>query len=282
MGAWGASITGNDTALDLIYEYKFAFSRYDVETALTKLDTYIRGSMFDESDEDEWANYKYSLADFMWKKGILTDEIRDQVLDMIDSGFGLELWAEAGDKALAERRKVLEAFRAKITSPQCAPKRITTDIYEDIFNNGDVIAVKVKTIVKNKKVGTKDWILEERFYDYDGKYVVLRKAGTIATLVSGLDPDLYDHAGIYQLFRGVYDSPEDIDINRLVLADLDRPYLSLYSKMSAFKKRGCVVIGNIPQAENEKDIYINDCSCFGWSCWDDPDYRLLLGALGLN
>jgi hypothetical protein len=26
--------------------------------------------MFDETDEEEWCNYYYSLADYMWKHGI--------------------------------------------------------------------------------------------------------------------------------------------------------------------------------------------------------------------
>lgn len=93
-GAWGASITGNDTAQDLISEYRAAFFYFDVETALKKIDEHVRNEGFDEADEEEWCNYYYSLADFMWKKGILTDSVKAKALEMIDSGFGLEAWAE--------------------------------------------------------------------------------------------------------------------------------------------------------------------------------------------
>lgn len=106
MGAWNVSITGNDSAQDLCSEYQAAFFYFDVETALEKIDQYVRREGFDESDEEEWCNYYYSLADFMWKKGILTDSVRSKTVEMIDNGFGLDLWAESGEKVL-DRKSVV-------------------------------------------------------------------------------------------------------------------------------------------------------------------------------
>ena len=84
MGAWSVSVTGNDTAQDLKSEYQAAFFYNDVETALEKIERYVRAEMCDESDEEEWCNYIYSLADFMWKKGILIDEIRQKARHATD------------------------------------------------------------------------------------------------------------------------------------------------------------------------------------------------------
>ncbi len=149
MGAWSTSITGNDTAKDLYIEYVAAFYKYDVEEALKRIDDYVRGDLFDESDAEEWCNYFYSLADFMWKKGILTDSIRDKAIAMIDSGFGLELWAEAGQKTLDSRKKKLEEFKTKILSPQPPKKKIKPNVNtERIFDDGDIIAIQLQTIEK--------------------------------------------------------------------------------------------------------------------------------------
>ena len=82
MGTWSESITGNDTAQDLLDEYRAAFFKFDVDTAVKKIDEYVR-TMFDETDEEEFCSYFYSLADFMWKKGILTDDIRDRAVSMV-------------------------------------------------------------------------------------------------------------------------------------------------------------------------------------------------------
>ena len=114
MGSWGAGISGNDTAMDLRSEYQAAFYFYDVETALEKIDAYVRKEGFDESDAGEWCDYYYSLADFMWKKGILTEAVRDRAIGMIDAGFGLDIWEESGKAALRERNKVLEKFRENV------------------------------------------------------------------------------------------------------------------------------------------------------------------------
>ena len=48
MGSWGAGISGNDTAMDLRSEYQAAFYYFDVETALEKIDAYVRREGFDE------------------------------------------------------------------------------------------------------------------------------------------------------------------------------------------------------------------------------------------
>ena len=111
MGSWSAGVWGNDTAEDLKSEYQCAFYRYDPEESVRRLDEYVRTSVGDESDTIEWCNYIYSLADFMWKKGILTEAVKTAAVSMIDSGYGLDAWEESGETALAKRRKALEELR---------------------------------------------------------------------------------------------------------------------------------------------------------------------------
>ena len=114
--------------------------------ALARIDAYVRTNMFDESDPEEWCNYMYSLADFMWKKGILTESVRQQVIAMIEGDFGLELWAEAGQKTLDSRKKKLAEFQEKLLSPQPPKKRIKPNVYtERIFRDGDIVAVQLQT-----------------------------------------------------------------------------------------------------------------------------------------
>ena len=172
MGAWSTSIGGNDTAMDLQQEYCAAFYKYPVDEALEKIDSYVREHMCDESDEEEFCNYYYSLADFMWKKGILTDAVRDKAVSMIDSGFGLDIWAESGDKIFNARKKALSEFRQKLLSPQPKKKSIKPNVnVERIFEDGDIIAVQLQTAGKKY---THNWakpMSEEEFHSYDGKYV---------------------------------------------------------------------------------------------------------------
>ena len=170
MGAWSTGITGNDTAKDLYTEYSAAFYKFDVQEALERIDRYVRAELFDESDPGEWCDYYYSLADFMWKKGILTEPVREKAIEMIDSGFGLEGWAEAGQKTLDSRKRKLEEFKTKLLSPQPPKKKIKPNAFtERIFEDGDVIAVQLQTAGKPYTEAEQRMLSEDEFHAFDGK-----------------------------------------------------------------------------------------------------------------
>lgn len=287
MGTWSAGITGNDTALDMIEEYKVAFSYFDVSTGLQKLDQFVR-SNFDESDEDEWCAYFYSLADFMWKNGILTDEIRDKAVQMVDSDFGMETWREAGSEK--QRRKELAKFREKITSPQCAPKKIKiSHIHpDDIFENGEVIAIQLKTSGKKYRPNYPcDPISDEEFLSYDNKYVIIQKAYSKEQHFSGVMPELCDRTAVFVLFKGIYDSPEDVDITKLEKADFkcsDSDLVSFFeheSSMFYFKRRGYKIIGKMEPrllpAEEGVMAHLLNLGDNGFS--SNPDSRLIAAVI---
>lgn len=255
MGTWDAGITSNDTAQDLLNEYKAAFYSYDVDTAVKKIDDYVR-TMFDESDEEEFAAYYYSLAEFMWKKGILTDEIRERAVKMVDSEFGMELWTAEGGSAEKERRKVLAKFRNMITSPQCAPKKIKMNLYmNDIFEDGEYVAFRLKT---EGKPYTSKGLTEDEFHALDGKYVVFQKIRSEVSSVSAVVPEMCSRSAIFRMFYGVYDSPDEIDINKLeqYVFISGSPFFIVESTMFHFKKRDFKVIGKDVPPEETKTNFV--------------------------
>ena len=206
-------------------EYKAAFYSYDVDTAVKKIDDYVR-TMFDESDEEEFAAYYYSLAEFMWKKDILTDKIREHAVKMVDSEFGMGLWTAEGSSAEKERRKVLAKFRNTITSPQCAPKKIKID-----YNMNDIFE--------------------------DGEYVVFQKIRSKVSCVSAIVPEVCDRWAVFRMFYGVYNSWDEIDINKLeqYVFDSGNPFFSVESTMFHFKKRDFKVIGkDVPPEETKTNV----------------------------
>lgn len=251
MGAWSTSITGNDTAQDLLSEYTAAFFKYDIDEAVRRIDEYVRAHICDESDEGEWCDYFYSLADFMWKKGVLTEEIRQRAIGMIDSGFGLELWAESGPKTLTARKKALAAFREKLLSPMPPRKKIKPRTYtERIFEDGDVIAIQLQTAGKPYTAANQKPMTEEEFHALDGKYVLLQMVGCHASWSSRIVPEVKDYWAHFRLFDGVYDEvPADIDVAALPLAKLGThadagAIFYCESSMFHFKKRKYRHLGN--------------------------------------
>lgn len=288
MGAWSTSINGNDTAEDLKQEYTVAFWKFEVPKALRLLDEYVRQD-FDESDPEEWVNYYYSLADFMWKKGILTDEVRDKAVAMIDSGFGLDIWEEAGEKTLQSRKKVLAEFREKLLSPQPPKKKIKPDIHaERIFNDGDIIAIELQTAGKPYTKSTTRAMTEDAFHACDGKFVLMQLVKCKPDWHSALVPEVGDYWATFRLFDGVYDEPpKALDVRTLkpaefILNGKFTPYLFCESTMYYFKRRQARVLGNDVSSLKDLDPDFNSTACvfFGINRpWVNADSELL-AAMG--
>ena len=281
MGAWNASINGNDTAQDLKSEYQAAFFYNDVETALAKIDTYVR-SMFDESDEEEWSCYFYSLAEFMWKHGILTEDVRARAIDMIDSGFGLEIWELEGTSTLNKRKKVLAEFRGKLLSPQPPKKKIRFNLHmKPIFQTGDLVALQLKTLDKHYPAHSK--LGEDIFKGYDGKYIVLRKVGDEISQYSSIEPQLKDYWAKFQLYNAIFDDCPSAEQLRNVPFVPTRDNSTFTSESSLFhlKKRNCRVIGN-----NQDDLpefnKTHGLSFIFWgisNLWGSPELDILTAIL---
>ena len=281
MGAWNASINGNDTAQDLKSEYQAAFFYNDVETALAKIDAYVR-SMFDESDEEEWSCYYYSLAEFMWKHGILTEDVRARAIDMIDSGFGLEIWELEGTSTLNKRKKVLAEFRGKLLSPQPPKKKIRFNLHmKPIFQTGDLVALQLKTLDKHYPAHSK--LGEDIFKGYDGKYIVLRKVGDEISQYSSIEPQLKDYWAKFQLYNAIFDDCPSAEQLRNVPFVPTRDNSTFTSESSLFhlKKRNCRVIGNnqddLPECNKTPGL-----SFIFWgisTLWGSPELDILTAIL---
>ena len=287
MGTWNTSVTGNDTAKDLYSEYTAAFYKFDVEEALMRIDNYIRTEMFDESDEEEWCNYIYSLADFMWKKGILTDSIRNKAIEMIDSEFGLELWTEAGQKTLDSRKKKLAEFKEKLLSPQPSRKKIKPNIHtERIFDDGDIIAVQLQTSGKPYTEQETKPISEEDFHAFDGKYVLMQLVECYASWTSSIVPEVKDYWACFRLFDGVYDTiPNNTDALTLKDALIHQGHrissiFTCESNMLYFKRRNYKVICNRKDLLSGLDTGSNNSIFWGINKpWSNPDSQIV-AAMG--
>ena len=286
MGSWGAGISGNDTAMDLRSEYQAAFCHFDVETALEKIDAYVRHEGFDDSAEGEWCDYYYSLADFMWKTGILTEEVKHRAIGMIDAGFGLEIWEESGKAALRERKKVLEKFREKLCSEQPAPKKIKINLYmKPVFQTGDVVAFQLQT--KDQVYLPPDdpraWLssrFDEPFYrSCHGKWVVVRKAFDHVSYRSSIVPEVQDIWPYFQLYGAMFDECPTMEMLKDVpwAKTEHNPGTGVFwteGTLSYLKKRNYRIIGSsLADLVTEEQVDWNSESIFfrsyGKECYAD-------------
>ncbi len=156
MGVWSASIDGNDTAADLKIEYSILFGKYDVETAVQKLDAYVKAN----NGEDEYKVYVYSVARYMWKHGILTEEMKKRALNLIEND-DLHEYVEVGQPLLRQREKVLAQLKNMLSSPQPSKKDIKLEINPNRFLEvGDIVSLKLHE--------SGQYILLQKVYDSVG------------------------------------------------------------------------------------------------------------------
>lgn len=136
MGAWSASIFGNDTSLDIKEEF---YRRYNLGEKVQDIKNSL---LLEEYDEDRF-NVIFALAHCMWEVGQLDDEFLNEVKNIIISEEDLKLNEELGadNKFIKQRSKNLEKFFEKISIKKEKPKkRVAPPVEIDSkYRNGAVM-----------------------------------------------------------------------------------------------------------------------------------------------
>ena len=223
----------------------------------------------------------------MWKKGILTESIKNKAIGMIDSGFGLDIWAEEGEKVLNSRKQKLAEFREKLLSPQPPKKKIKPNVYtERIFCDGDIVVVQLQTAGKPYTMDVVKPISEKEFQDLGGKYVLMQLIECYASWTSYIVPEVKDYWAKFRLFDGIYDMvPEEIDPETLKVALLCQgsrmsSVFTCESNLFYFKRRNYKVLSN--RKDLLRDVYTRSENHIFWSInkpWSNPDSDLV-SAMG--
>lgn len=276
MGAWNCSINGNDTAQDLVSEYRAAFYYNDVEVAVKKIFDYVCSYLAD----DEMPDFIYSLADFMWKKGILTDEIKNKAIEMIDSNYGMEIWEESGKKILNKRKKVLNDFKNKLLSPHPPKKKITLNMnITPIFHEGDIITFKINTLDLDCSQYSR--FDTSNISDYDNKYIVLRKVYDYISYTSSIEPNVKNTWAVFQIVPHFFDNfPTIDDIACYLEKKLEcRDMICTESNIYYFKKRDYKLLGNIKpeliEGYNHSFNHINNVFFSIHKPWYQPEAEII-------
>jgi hypothetical protein len=120
MGTWGTALYSNDLAADLRDDFRDLIGDGLSSTeAVNRLRTNYSSSL---RDADEASVFWLALADTGWRIGRLDEQVRQNALSIIDSGQDLKRWENSGNRT--KREQVLAKLRARLLTPQPAPKHI--------------------------------------------------------------------------------------------------------------------------------------------------------------
>jgi hypothetical protein len=200
--------------MDLQYELNAVFASFDVDTAVEKMIEYFDSAY----GEDERTDAFYNLANFMHKKGILPDDIKNKAAALIDKEIqeGNPLYVEAG--AMSMRARQLRAFKKKLLTDVREPRKVRLRTKKPLFNKGDVIAFRLDPAESNgERHGSFFWAEDreaerERLSRYEGKYCVFLKIADTFGGQSEIVPDVkFDTSEIYAAFAVISEEKPNAD-----------------------------------------------------------------------
>ncbi|MEC3194621.1 hypothetical protein P9Z84_18050 [Bacillus cereus] len=120
MGAWGVAILSDDIAEDikLLYKDLLANEYSNEEASRTVIDEYKN-----ELDDEETIVFWLVFASIQWRLGRLQENVKQEALQIIESGADLARWEEE-PKLQKKREAVLNKLREQLHSRQPEAKKV--------------------------------------------------------------------------------------------------------------------------------------------------------------
>ena len=150
MGIWGTNIYQNDISMDVkddaIKLFQKGKNSEEITQELLKEWSCIMGNA------DEEPLFWLALADTLWKRGIMTEYVKNQTLNCIDMGADVKRWESIDPKLAIKRQKAIDLLKEQILSPQPPEKKPRiVKLYKCEWNIGDVFAYKMESESAKKK-----------------------------------------------------------------------------------------------------------------------------------
>ncbi len=143
MGTWGTGIIDNDTSNGVYSDFMELYAGdFPVEEILQRI---VQENQFEINDYYERNNFWFAIGLASWETMSLNEETFQKIKEIIVSGSDLKIWKEldAEDKTSNKRKKELERFLKKISTPRKRPKPKSSIKIKPIFDKGDCLTFKL-------------------------------------------------------------------------------------------------------------------------------------------
>ncbi len=216
MGSWGTGIYSNDTAQDLKEELKDIYGYYDDPKDSDKhIFEMYKSTVEQKWIDDDYASFWYALADWQWKHGILTEEVKNKALELLSVYAGIEDWeADASKRDVEKRKAVLNKLKEQLMSEQPPCKKPKFRVAKPKHKVGDIIIFKTYSdetdwyehwkihsfraplIFKDESIASVRYSDDVR-YDNVGKYTAVLCIGSTKEPYSKNLPDVMNEHSLY-------------------------------------------------------------------------------------
>ena len=227
MGSWGTALYANDTANDVRDMCNEVYPLVRVEEG-TKLILKVFSDIVDSDVIDnDYGDFWFALADWQWKHGILTDEIKNKAISLLEAHTGIDEWEGADIK---KRLTVMEKLLDQLKAPQPEIKIPKAKIAKPKHKPGDIIIVRTglnesdpENWIWNIENCTYSFIYAPELadkicetlnppYDAHDKYIAILCVGTEKTPHSQYVAGIYDEYSVYAFYDYIGEQRPTIDI----------------------------------------------------------------------
>ncbi len=227
MGSWGTALYSNDTSCDVRDTCNEVYPLVSIEEATEIIFKEYTNIVNSDIIDNDYADFWFALADWQWKHGILTDEIKDKAIALLEAQTGIDEWDGSDIK---KRLAVMEKLLNQLKSPQPEIKIPKPKIAKPKHKAGDIIIV----LTGSKENDPKNWIwnIEECIYpfiysqkisdkicqtlnppyDAHNKYIAILCVGTEKTPHSQYVDGVFDEYSVYAFYDYISDKKPTIDI----------------------------------------------------------------------
>jgi hypothetical protein len=226
MGSWGTALYSNDTSSDVRDLCNEVYPLVGIEEG-TKLILQEYADLVDSDMMDnDYADFWFALADWQWKHGILTDEIKSKAIALLEAHTGLDEWAGADQK---KRLSVMDKLLDQLKTPQPEIKIPKAQIPKPKHKPGDIIIFR--TCDKDYEYADSVWNIDDcgfaGFYQeevasklpenisppYEAykKYMAVLCVGTVQEAYSQYVPHLMEVHSIYAYYDYINDRKPSLD-----------------------------------------------------------------------
>ena len=152
MGAWNTNILGNDTSAEVVEYFKRMYNyqeggdfKWSPEQITDSICTYYQDTMQDLPSEK--CNVLFALAQALWQKGELKEELKTTVKKLVQEKVDHNAWKDldADEKTLKSRWQATTKFCEMLdTAYDKANKRVLQPKKVSLYTSGDCLAFKHK------------------------------------------------------------------------------------------------------------------------------------------
>ncbi len=226
MGSWGTALYSNDTSSDVRDMCNEVYPLVGIEKGTQLILEEYADIVNSDIIDNDYADFWFALADWQWKHGILTEEIKSKAISLLEAHTGIDEWEGADVK---KRLTVMDKLLDQLKMPQPEIKIPKAKIAKPKHKPGDIIIVR--TGLKENDPENWIWNIEDCAYSfiysqeiadkicetlnppYDAhdKYIAILCVGTEKTPHSQYVEGIYDEHSVYAFYDYIGEQKPTLD-----------------------------------------------------------------------